>query len=279
MPAVNAPISERTAEIAGIRTFLRERPGEGPPTVFVHGNPTSSLDWVPFLERLDGPGIAFDLPGFGRSERPDPARFDHSLGAYADFAERLLAELAPDGYSLVVHDCGGLALVAAQRDPARVRRLVVSNAVPLNGSYRWHWIARIWRRRGLGELFNATATRPAVAQLLRLARPGRKPMPDEMVDAIWSSWDAGTGRAILGLYRSADPEVLALAGRRLGELTCPALVAWATEDPYIKLEQGRWYARVLPNAELEPIEDAGHWWWLDRPDYVERVAGFLNQAT
>jgi pimeloyl-ACP methyl ester carboxylesterase len=273
---VSAELIERTVEIAGIRTFLRERPGDGPPVVFVHGNPTSSLDWVPFLERLEGPAIAYDLPGFGRSERPDPSRFDFSIHGYADFAEELLVELAPGGYSLVVHDWGGHALIAAQRDPGRVRRLVVSNAVPLNGSYRWHWIARIWRRRGWGELFNATSSRLAVSQLLRLARPGLRQMPEEMVDAIWSSWDPEMSRAILGLYRSADPEVLALAGRRLGELACPALIAWAVEDPYITLEQGRWFARVLPDAELEPIEDAGHWWWLDRPDYVDRVVGFLE---
>ncbi len=273
-----AALTERTIEVAGIRTFVRERPGERPPAVFVHGNPTSSLDWVPFLERLQGPAIAFDLPGFGRSERPDPRRFDHSLVAYADFTEQLLAELAPDGYSLVVHDWGGLALAAAQRDPGRVRRLVVINAVPLNGSYRWHWIARIWRRRGLGEAFNATTSRYAVAQLLRLARPGGRPMPDEMVDAIWASWDAGMRRAILGLYRSADPLALALAGERLGTLACPALVAWGAEDPYIAAEQARWYARVLPGAELELLEGAGHWPWIDRPELVERVAGFLNRA-
>jgi pimeloyl-ACP methyl ester carboxylesterase len=273
---VAAQLTERTTEIAGIRTFVRERAGDGPPTVFVHGNPTSSSDWLPFMERLEGPAIAFDLPGFGRSERPDPSRFDHSLSAYADFIERLLGELAPDGYQLVVHDWGGAALPAALRDPGRLRRLVVINTVPFNGSYRWHWVARIWRRRRIGELFNATNSRAATAQLLRLARPGLKPMPPEMVDEIWSNWDAGMSRAVLALYRSADPAVLALAGADLGKLDCPALVAWGTRDPYLGTEQGRWYARVLPNAELLSLPGAGHWPWIDRPELVERVVGFLG---
>jgi pimeloyl-ACP methyl ester carboxylesterase len=273
---VSAALTERSIEIDGIRTFLRERAGEGPPAVFVHGNPTSSRDWVPFMERLDGPALAFDLPGFGRSERPDPARFDHSLGAYADFTERLLDELAPDGYSLFVHDWGGLALLAAQRHPERVRRLVVVNAVPLNGSYRWHLIARIWRRRGLGELLNATTTRFAFAQVLRFARPGRKPLPDDVVDDIWANWDRRVSRAVLALYRSADPLVLALAGRRLGTLDCPALVAWGDSDVFLGVDQGRWYSRVLPNAELEVLERAGHWPWIDRPELIERVCGFLE---
>jgi pimeloyl-ACP methyl ester carboxylesterase len=275
---VSAALTERSIEIDGIRTFLRERAGEGPPAIFVHGNPTSSRDWVPFMERLRGPALAFDLPGFGRSERPDPERFDHSLGAYADFTEHLLDELAPDGYSLFVHDWGGLALLAAQRHPDRVRRLVVVNAVPLNGSYKWHFIARIWRRRGLGELLNATTTRFAFEQVLRFARPGRKPLPDDVVDDVWANWDRGVSRAVLALYRSADPLALALAGRRLGTLDCPALVAWGDSDVFIGLEQGRWYSRVLPNAELEVLERAGHWPWIDRPELIERVCGFLEPA-
>jgi pimeloyl-ACP methyl ester carboxylesterase len=276
LPRVSATLTERSIEIDGIRTFLRERAGEGPPVVFVHGNPTSSRDWVPFMERLEGPALAFDLPGFGRSERPDPARFDHSLSAYADFTEHLLDELAPDGYKLFVHDWGGLALLAAQRHPERVRRLVVVNAVPLNGSYKWHFIARVWRRRGLGELLNATTTRFAFEQVLRFARPGRKPLPDDVVDDIWANWDRGVSQAVLALYRSADPLVLALAGRGLGTLGCPALVAWGDSDVFIGLDQGRWYSRVLPDAELEVIERAGHWPWIDRPELIERVCGFVE---
>jgi len=275
-PGVSAEITERTIEVDGIEVFLRETEGEGPPTVFVHGNPTHSEDWLPFLEQIEGPAIAFDLPGFGRSARPDPIVFDHTLGAYANFVERLLDQLAPDGYALVVHDWGGLALIPAQRHPDRVKRLVIFNAVPLLPGFRWHWIARIWRRRGLGELFNATSTRAATALVLRQARAGYKPMPPGFVDMVWDHMDAGTRRAVLALYRSADPERLAAAGSRLGELRCPALVAWAADDPYISDEFGRAYAKALPNAELLELDRAGHWPWIDRPELVDRVVGFLE---
>lgn len=272
-------ISERTVEVDGIEVFLRETAGEGAPAIFVHGNPTHSADWLPFLARLEGPSIAFDLPGFGRSARPDPGRFDYTLASYADFVERLLDRLAPEGYSLVVHDWGGLALIPAQRHPERVRRLVVFNTVALLPGFPWHWIARIWRRRGVGELFNATSTKAATALVMRQARPGFKPMPPGFVDMVWEHLDAGTKRAVLALYRSADPEVLAAAGGRLGELRCPALVAWAAKDPYISDRFGRAYADALPNAELIELDDAGHWPWLDRPDLIPRVADFLAAAS
>ncbi len=109
---MTTPIEERYVEIDGIRTFVRERPAEGPPTVFVHGNPTHSADWLPFMSAMDGPAIALDLPGFGRSERPGGDRFDYTMGSYGRFVGAVLDELAPSGFNLVVHDWGAVSLLA-----------------------------------------------------------------------------------------------------------------------------------------------------------------------
>ena len=272
-------ITERTIELDGIEIFIREVAGSGVPSVYVHGNPTSSTDWMPFLERSAGPAIAFDLPGFGRSSRPDRFRFDHSLVAYANFVDELFAEILPNRFRLVVHDWGALALIPAQRRPDRVERLVIIDAVPFLSGYRWHWVARIWRRRRLGELSTATTSKRGMALALRQARSGHKPMPAEFVDDVWRHWDPGMRRAILALYRSADPHVLAAYGARLGELSCPALVVWGRDDPYIPVRFGRAYAQVLPAAELEEVERAGHWPWIDRPELVDRVVSFLESAS
>jgi pimeloyl-ACP methyl ester carboxylesterase len=271
-------ISETFREVAGIRIFCREVAGDGPPAIFVHGNPTHSADWIAFLERIEGPAVAFDLPGFGRSDRPDPTVFDYSVGAYSDLIADLFVQLAPGGYRLVVHDWGVLGLVAAQQDPGKALGLVVINAVPLNAGYRWHWAARIWRRRGPGEAANALSTKRGMALVLRLARPGRKSMPRGFVEMVWSGWDAGMRRAILGLYRSADPEVLAAAGARLGDITCPALVVWGVGDPYLPAREARAFAAALPGSELVELERAGHWPWIDRPELVDRVVAFLGSS-
>lgn len=272
-----AAVSTANVEVDGVRVFFRRRGGDGPPTVFVHGNPTHSVDWLPFLERMKGPAIALDLPGWGRSDDPGPERFDYSIHGQAAFFDRFLDALGVSSYSLVVHDWGSVALITAQRQPERLRRLVAFNCVPLGCSYRWHWIARyFWRRRILGELFNAAATKPALRLLGRLAtaRPG--PLPEEMVEAMWSHWRRGTWPAMLRLYRSADPEVLDAAGERLGALVCPALVLWASRDPYIPAEYGRRLAARLGDAELEEVAGAGHWPWIDRPELVGRTLSFLS---
>lgn len=270
-------IDEQRVTLAGIQTLVRRTAGAGIPTLFVHGNPTSSRDWMPFLRAAEGPGVAIDLPNFGRSERLPAGRFDSSMHAYASYLGAVMDELFDgDGeFNLVVHDWGAIALHPAQRRAERVRRLVVINGVPLLRGYRWHWVGRIWRTRGAGELFNLATTRSGAGLVLRQARPRNRPMPESFIDSVWESWDSDVANAVLRLYRSAEPEKLEAAGAHLARLDCPAIVAWGAHDPYLPLRFGRAYASRLPNAELIELQDAGHWPWVDRPELVERVAAFL----
>lgn len=260
--------------VDGVEVFYRRVPGEGTPTVYCHGNPTHSGDWLAFLER-GGPAIAIDMPGWGRSDRPDPRRFDYSMYGLSAFLERCLEELGVERRKLVVHDWGGLALIGAQRRPQLVERLVVIDAVPLLPGYRWHWVAQLWRRRRVGELLNATTTRASLALLLRQARGERSPMPPDFVEMIWSCWDRGTSDALLALYRHADPDRLAQAGIDLPRLSCPALVLWGGRDLYLPTRFARAYADVLPNSELDLRERAGHWPWIDDPTVIDRILAFL----
>jgi len=270
-----APPSDHSAEISGQPVFWRSgatAPGRAP-VLYVHGVPTSSDDWLEFLQ-LTG-GIAPDLPGFGRSgKRGD---LDYSVPGYTRFFVSLLDHLKIDRVRLVMHDWGTAALGFAQQHPDRVERVVIMNAVPLLPGYRWHRVARLWRTRGVGELLQGSGSRWSFRQLSREANATRGPMPDQFVDDVWRHWDQGTQRAILRLYRWADPDVLAAAGARLGEVKAPALVLWGDADPYIPARFADAYGEALGGKTVvEHIAGAGHWPWLDRPEIVERVAGFLD---
>lgn len=268
-------IEEGELRVDGVRVFYRRVAGEGTPVVYCHGNPTHGGEWVPFMER-GGPAIAIDMPGWGRSDRPDPARFDYSMYGLSAFLERCLEELGVGRRKLVVHDWGSLALIGAQRRPDLVERLVVIDAVPLLPGYRWHWVAQIWRRRRLGELANATTTRASMGLTLRQARGDRGPMPPEFVEMIWGRWDRGTQDAILALYRHADPDRLAQAGQDLGRLACPALVLWGDRDVYLPVRFAHSYAAALPDAELEIAAGRGHWPWIEDPSLVDRIHDFVS---
>jgi pimeloyl-ACP methyl ester carboxylesterase len=260
-----------------VPVFWRSAPvpaGSDTTPLYLHGVPTSSDDWMGFLERTGG--VAPDLPGFGRSGKP--GYLTYTMEEYDRFLESFMDELGLERVSLVLHDWGAVGLLTAQRLPERVERLVIINAVPLLPGYRWHRTARIWRTPGLGELAMGTTVRPTLRLLTREANVAPGPLPEEWIESTIAHFDQGTQRAILRLYRSSPPEALAAAGSRLGELRVPALVAWGTRDPYIPARFARDYATALPEAELVEYDDAGHWPWLDRPDMVDRVAAFLSEG-
>jgi pimeloyl-ACP methyl ester carboxylesterase len=271
-------VAEHTAELDGQPVFWRSAAGRvgsdsRAPVLYVHGVPTSSDDWLPFLERTGG--LAPDLLGFGRSGKG--GQNDYSLEGIARFVERFLDEVVDvDRVRLVVHDWGSAALAFAQRHPERIERLVVIDAVPLLPGYRWHRVARLWRTRFVGEMAMGLTLRPTLARALRPAFA--RPVPDGFVEATMRHFDQGTQRAILRLYRSAPEALLAASGRGLSSVGAPALVVWGARDPYISSRFGDQYATELPNARVVCVEDAGHWPWLDRPDLIDRIATFLEES-
>ena len=178
-----------------------------------------------------------------------------------------------DRYRLVVHDWGVVGLALAQAAPVRVDRLVAMNVVPFLPGYRWHRIARLWRTPLVGELVMGATTKWSLRRLSRGATVAG--LPAEYVDSVWAHFDQGTQRAILKLYRSAPPAVLAAAGARQGDIPAPALVLWGDRDPYIPAEFADATGAALGDATVRHLEDAGHWPWLDRPDVVDMVAEFL----
>ncbi|MCW3016842.1 MAG: alpha/beta hydrolase [Solirubrobacterales bacterium] len=268
-----ADVIEHHATLDGEPVFWLEADGPGDvPVLYVHGVPTSADDWPDFLERTGG--LAPDLPGFGRSGKRGDG--DYTMHRYGPWLERFLEDRGVDRFSLVVHDWGAVGLMLAQRFPDRVQRLVVINAVPLLPGYRWHRVARVWRRRFFGELFMGSVNPVTVRQLTRASNATKGPMPAAWIHRVVAHFDQGTQRAILRLYRSADPDVLAAAGADLGTLTCPTLVVWGEQDPYIPASFADAYAAAIPGAQQLRLPDGGHWPWLDRPDLVETVAAFLG---
>jgi pimeloyl-ACP methyl ester carboxylesterase len=242
--------------------------------VYLHGAPTSSDDWLSFLERTGG--IAPDLIGFGRSGKG--GHLDYSPPALAEFLRRFLDELGVGRVSLVGHDWGAaVGLLLAIGEPDRIERLVLIDAVPLLEGYRWHGAARAWRRPVIGELLMGSTSRRLLSRELRRGTVRADAWTASRLTAVWEQFDQGTQRALLRLHRAADETRLKELGAELGSVHSPALVVWGERDPWFGPELADAYAARLPNATVERIPDAGHWPWLDQPSVVDLVADFLSR--
>jgi pimeloyl-ACP methyl ester carboxylesterase len=252
--------------------------GASEAVVFVHGNPGSGEDWRDLVRQTGefARAVAPDLPGFGRADKP--ADFPYSVEGYADFLDTLLAELGIDRVHLVLHDFGGLwGLEWAARQPHRVASVVAVNTGAWI-DYRWHILARIWRTPVLGEVFQATATRPLFRVLTN--RGQRRKLPRAFLDHMYdTNYTRPTRRAVLQLYR-ATPRPAEMAGRQAAALRpheIPALVVWGARDPYLGVELAERQRRAFPTALVVVLADSGHWPFADDPERTaETILPFLR---
>ncbi len=162
--------------------------------VFVHGNPGSCDDWERLVGALGARGVralALDLPDFGQTIAPEG--FVHDVPTYAGFLDEALGVLGVERVHLVVHDFGGpIGLVWAAGHVERLASVTLIDTGILPG-YRWHRLARIWRRPVVGELFQAIST----PRVLRRMLPRQEPrgLPGWFLDRI--HYGPRTRRAVL----------------------------------------------------------------------------------
>jgi len=267
-------VEEHTTTVDDVPVFYRSA-SELPPIVplYLHDAITSSEDWLPFLERTGG--LAPDLIGFGRSGKG--GHLDYSPQGLTSFVVSLLAALSVERVKLIGHGWGGaLALLLALRDPSRVERIVLIDAVPLLPGFGWHRAARLWRRPLLGELAMGAISRRQLIRRLRAGTVQADAWSERRLARVWDEFDQGTQRALLRLHRAADERRLAELGAELDRLTSPALVIWGERDPWFAPQFADAYAAALAGSSAERIPEAGHWPWLDQPRVIERVADFIG---
>src|SRR5258706_1159533 len=99
-----------TITIDGLQIAYREAgDGKNPKLVLLHGWPSSSHQYRDLMVAL-APRfhvIAPDYPGFGNSDRPDPATYHYSFEGISRTIEKFLAAKGFDHYGIFMQDYGG----------------------------------------------------------------------------------------------------------------------------------------------------------------------------
>ncbi len=102
------PFQSNHVEVMGHRIYYVEH-GSGQPVLFLHGNPTSSYLWRNVLphvvDQTARRGIAIDLLGFGKSDKPDDVRY--SLEFHSRIVRGFIEALDLRDIVLVADDWGG----------------------------------------------------------------------------------------------------------------------------------------------------------------------------
>ncbi|PRY38207.1 alpha/beta fold hydrolase [Umezawaea tangerina] len=231
--------------------------------VFVHGNPATAAVWEPLLAALGRDDVTrLSPPGFGS---PLPPGFGATADEYHDW---LVAELEAFGepVDLVGHDLGGSHVVRVAMTRPDLLRSWVSDAVGVfHPDYRWHYLARLWRTPGVGEVDVARRFGGTVAD--RTAFLVTRGVPADVAARIAPHQNPAMGRAVLAHHRSTTRPTRSprLAAHR------PGLAVVATADNTAGTDVQRWEAAAAAGASVEVLEGLGHWWMVQDPDLAAKA--------
>ena len=248
--------------------------GSGPVILFVHGTPTNSYEYRHLIAALSKRFrcIAPDHLGFGQSSRP--ASFAYTPEAHAMVLKEFVEKLDLRDFTLVVHDFGGpIGFPLALEDSSRVARLILMNtfAWPLDDDPKMARGAKF-----IGGAIGRFLYRYANASLKLI-------MPSAYGDKKKLTKDIH--RRYLGVFRDRDARVLvlhALAKSLLGSrahyqwlldridrlAAMPVLIVWGMKDSAFQPYQLERWQQLLPHAQVEKVDGAGHWPHEEEPARV-----------
>jgi haloalkane dehalogenase len=273
------PYAAHYRDVDGLRLAHIDE-GEGPPVVFMHGEPTWSFLWRKVLPAVRDAGfrcVAPDLVGFGRSDKPEDIDF-YSYDRHVELAATLLEDLDLRGATMVVHDWGGpIGLRLAVEHAERVDRLVILDTGLFTGHQKMTdaWLA-----------FRDFVARTEDLPVSFLVRRACKTDPGDEVaaayDAPFPNPASKAGARAFPLLIPQTPEAPgAAAGQRvleaLREDGRPTLMLWADSDPVLPLSVAERFAESIGRPAPRAIEDAGHFLQEDQGPLIgELIAEWLT---
>jgi len=253
--------------------------GSGAPLVLLHGFTGSTDSWAShiraFATRFST--VAIDLLGHGRSDAPtDPRRYgiEHAASDILAVLDRLgITRTAVLGYSMG----GRLALFLATVAPERISALVLESASPgiREASEREFraaqdiTLAEAIERDGIAAFVDRWERLTLFASQARLPNAMRAALRAQRL----AQSATGLANSLRGMGQGAQPPLF----DRLQFLPMPTLLlVGALNTAYCTL--GREMSRLIPDARLVIVPDAGHAVHLEQPEAFQRtVLEFLEE--
>jgi pimeloyl-ACP methyl ester carboxylesterase len=212
--------------------------------------------------------VAFDLPGFGASDKPRAA---YTLAFFGGVLDAVLRATVTGPFALAGHSLGGLiAADFAARRPADVRTLTL--IAPAGFLRTPKLVLRVMGSRPVTALMGAVKpSRGFVIRTLETAVDDPRTIPDAHRErAVELAADPALTRAFLGVYAGAMKEMIHMRElhARFAAWRGPTLIAWGRRDRFIPIRALAAARAVYPGADVLEIERCGHCPNLEAPGLV-----------
>ena len=280
VPAPHTAWREHRLVVAGVRIAAFEcGPASGPTIALVHGlGHWTDAAWgrlAPLLAQRYRI-VAFDLPGFGESERPDAS---YDLPFFRLIVLGVLDVLAPHPIALVGHSLGGMICAdVAAAIPDRIGALVLIDPAGFLRAPR---------------VFVKLVALPLAEHLFQLP-PSRKFVRRSLDQSVYDTavnssatharayelaCDRLVRRAFGRVYSGAMQELLRLdeLHAQFGTYTKPTLIMWGKDDRFVPIKALAEAQKAYPHATVRVFEQTAHCPMMERPAAVaDAIEAFLR---
>lgn len=249
--------------------------GYGPPVVLAHGWPWSSFSWHRLIPALAGRFHVhwYDMPGYGQSEMRENQRT--SLDVQGETFAFMLDHWKLERPQVIAHDFGGATTLRANLlHNVEFDRLVLMNIVamrPWGSEFFDHVGKHATVFSGLPQHIHEAIVRAYIKGAL-----ANEIYPEDFEQLI-APWLTQEGRS--SFYRQfaqADERYTAEIELMFGNVSCPKLILWGENDPWIPIERGRALHKRMPDARFRTMQNLGHLPQLESPQIVlEYLQPFL----
>jgi pimeloyl-ACP methyl ester carboxylesterase len=277
--------------LAGLSCFVVDEGERGAedraPVLWLHGFPSSSLDWRAVLDRMPAGRrhLLMDFPGFGFSAKPPGDEYGYSLMEQADRVVLMLRRRGIERLHLVAHDMGtsvACELLARRRMgflPVELASLTLTNGSVFIEQARLTPSQKLLRSP-LARFYTRIARWPTFKWQIRkiLAQP----VDETELSAMWRGMQLGDGLSVLPATIRYIDERYRFYRRwidPLRDLDVPAMVLWGRKDPVAVEGIGERLGQTIPNARRVWFDDCGHFPMLEAPDrFAQAIAEFIDDA-
>jgi len=270
---------ERYVTTNGIRVFAVEE-GTGPVVLLVHGFPEHWWSWrhqLPALAKAGYRAVAIDLPGYGRSDKPDRTYDEAWVNACL---AGLIPALGAEQAVIVGHDWGGLLVWPfARRYPELLAGVIGLNThdlprppmapIPLLRMVfpdEPIYILQFQDRGPADQILGHDPLAFMEAMLLGPATKRTEVFPPDVVARLAEPLMAkGAITPPIEYYRAMDQNWEASADLP-EQVTVPALMISAADDPVLTPAMAAGMEDRVADLTKVLIEDCGHWTQQEQPE-------------
>lgn len=255
--------------------------GQGDPLLCLHGFGASLYSWRNFVGPLSKNYqlVLIDLKGFGKSPKPNDARY--SPQDNADLIYDFILKHDLKNLTLVGNSYGGglsllLSVMLMERDPTRLKSLILIDA----GAYKEYvpFYLKLLSIPVINKLaIYLTPSKCATTLVLSKAYYDLDKVTSEQIAAYAAPLAEPGGRqALLETGKQLIPANIDELVTRFKDITVPTLIIWGKQDKIIPLKAGELLDQAIPNSTLKVIDRCGHVPQEEKPEEtVPLILDFL----